>query len=975
MTTVRDSAPPGVADFRFAVPALPPLHVLRQRLITRLDRAEACALILVCAGPGAGKTVLLADWARRCPAPVTWLALTREDDDPPRFWRQFLESAQAAGQEFPPVAWTSGHTVELLDSVYGRSAPGQPRLTVVLDDAHVLTDPGILDGLDRLVARWSHRVQLVLAARSDPLLPLHRYRLAGQSCEIRAVDLAMTTTETRALLRAHDVDLADDDLALLVDRTEGWSAGVRLAALRMQGTPAPAEFVALFAMDQGSIGEYLTQEVLARQPDDVARLLIETSFLDEVSGPLADAITGLPDCGAVLATLARTNSFVIPVDLTRTAFRYHQLFREVLRHLANRQSADRVRLRYSRAAQWYRSCGDLPGAVGWTVRSGDRAAVRQLLVHGGLAEVFVARRPVAATARAELRRIADDEPPAEASAEVRQEFAAARWAIDALTAEPAGRAAALPADLTGAAAQVQVTVVLARLMLGQAAGAADVIDDAAQTLLSSASLTDAVADVRGLRASVLLAQARSRFTAGRFADVEPLLRRALAEAEPDDVPAVHLEILSVLAFVCTSATRMRHAREALDRAAELLAEHPGLPRPVVLDLAVARRAELEADWSTMGAAVDRTLAAGPIHADPGVAGTVAFMQACHLIACGELAQAGALLAHSPALHTPVVGPLGVFRDCRRAEIEILLGRPHTALRLLRQYERSLFAPAAGVTVARAHLALGELAQAQAGISRVLTTPSVFVDRRLTVEALVCGAQIAGRAGEEGRAVDLLDRALQVADGEIVLPFVQARDGLGALLARHPTIAARWPGHPPSPALPGTTETRAGNLTLLDPLTTREEAVLRLMRRPCRRPRSPASWRCPYTPSSRTWPRSTGSRRCAGGGRRCSAPGSSSCSETSHAFRLRCARPAVGHSATPRSRDREGTPVPPRYELRLRELPDHPARQWFADYDVAVEGQVLVVGGELDQSALHGLLERIRVLRLELLDLRRTRGVG
>jgi len=490
MSSVRDVGGSTVTDFRFAVPPLPPLHVSRPRLLARLDEATTNALVLVCAGPGAGKTVLLADWARRREAPVTWLALTHEDDDPPRFWQQFLEGAQAAGQEFPPVAWDTGHTVELLDSVYGRSSPAQPRLTVVLDDAHVLTDARILDGLDRLVERWSHRVQLVMAARSDPLLPLHRHRVAGRTDELRATDLAMTATESRALLRAHDVELADDEVALLVDRTEGWPAGLRLAALRMQGSARPAEFVALFAMDKGSVGEYLTQEVLARQPDDVARLLVETSFLDEVTGPLAEAITGLPDCGAVLAALARTNLFVIPVDVTQTAFRSHQMFREVLRHLADRQSADRVRLRYMRAAQWYRRRGDVPGALWWTVRSGDRDAVRRLLVHGGLAEVFVARRQVTTTTRAELRRVVDDAPAPGTSTTERLEHEAARWAIDAVTAGPTGRVSRPPLPgSTEAAPQVQVTIVLARLMLGQAAGATDAVDDAAEALLNTTSRT------------------------------------------------------------------------------------------------------------------------------------------------------------------------------------------------------------------------------------------------------------------------------------------------------------------------------------------------------------------------------------------------------------------------------------------------------------------------------------------------------
>ena len=168
-----------------------------------------------------------------------------------------------------------------------------------------------------------------------------------------------------------------------------------------------------------------------------------------------------------------------------------------------------------------------------------------------------------------------------------------------------------------------------------------------------------------------------------------------------------------------------------------------------------------------------------------------------------------------------------MRDCRRAEIEILLGRPHTALRLLSEYGSSPFALLTGVTAARAHLALGELRQAQGHISRILNTPSTFIDRRLIVEALVCGAQIADRAADEGRAVDLLDRALRVADGEIVLPFVHAAEGLAALLDRHPTVAARWPARPPRPPVVAATA-RPGTGTLPHPLTAREEAVLRLM---------------------------------------------------------------------------------------------------------------------------------------------------
>jgi LuxR family transcriptional regulator, maltose regulon positive regulatory protein len=819
-----------VADFRFSVPPLPPHHVSRPRLLGFLDEAESAGLTLVSAGAGAGKTVLLTDWARRQDGPVAWLALTSEDDDPRRFWRLFLEGGGVHGQVYPP--WSSGRTVELLDFVYGRGPP-QPRLTVVLDDAHVLTDPQITDGLDRLVRRWSHRVRLLMTARSDPLLPLHRYRLAGQLCEIRAPALAMTEPEAGELLGAHGLSLSERDLRLLTGRTEGWAAGLRLAALRMLGTGHPAEFVALFALDQGSVGEYLTEEVLAQLPHHVTRLLVETSFLEEVTGPLADAVTGMAGCGAVLEGLARTNSFVIPLDPDRTAFRYQQLFREVLRHLANRQPAELVRRRYARAAGWYRRQGDLASALRWTVRSEDPAAIRALLVRGGLAEAFARRQDLAGIG---LHRVADDPPPAGAPPAEHLEFAVARWAAGAVSAEPATAAETvrrlppLHPELEAAEPALRVAATVAQLILAQLAGDHDLLDRTADRLLADPELARPAGAVPGLRAVVLLTLARSRCPAGRLAEVEPLLRRALDQAEQEDtgLPVVVLEVLCTLAFVAASAGRLRHAEAALRRAGAVLDDHAELRPPVTLELAVARRAELAADWTTMGQAVGRALAAGPVYADAGIAAAVAFAQASHLAGLGELARAAALLRHHKAL-TSSSAVLGALRDRELADIEIRLGRPHAALRLVEPHQQAPTTVLVGVTAARAHLALGDLRRALGCVGAVRTTPSELVNRQLAVEAELVEAEIADRAGEEGRAAELVDRALALADGELALPFVRTAAAFSALLSRHPALAGRWPiAAPELPTDPVPAVGTEPAVELPDPLTSRERAVLRLV---------------------------------------------------------------------------------------------------------------------------------------------------
>jgi LuxR family maltose regulon positive regulatory protein len=818
-----------ISDQRFLAPRVPARSVSRTRLLDRLDGADSVAVTVLSAGAGTGKTVLLSEWARRQARPVVWLALTVADNDPRRFWRRFLEGCRAAGQDCPPTAWTADGHGELLDAVFGGSTGPPDRLVMVLDDAHLLTDPEILDGLDQVVRRWSDRVRLLVASRNDPLLPVHRYRLSGQLRELRAAELAMTPAEGRALLAEHGVTLDEDDLRSLTRRTEGWAAGMRLAALRMENMERPGEFVALFAMDQGSVGEYLSAEVLRLLPERVQRLLVSTSFLDDVTGPLADAVTGTEGSGALLASLARANSFVIPLDPARTTFRYHKLFREVLRHLAHLQAPGEERSQYGRAAAWYRGHGDMAGALRWTVQARDAAFTRSLLVHGGLAEAFVRDRNLD---KAGLRQLATVPPPADSSPAELLDYDVAERAIAAISADPSTAAAVLGRlqadrpDLRDADPDLRVADCLAEVMLGREAGAFAAVDAAAERLLSDEDLHPAVKGVPGLLASVLLVQARARFSAGLPQDVEPLLQRALTSVEPG-MPAVELNVLSGLAFAGVSAGRPHSAEDAADRAGTLLDRHPELRRPVMLDLALAHRAHGEADLAGMAAAMERVHAVRPGYADTGEAATVAFVQATFLAASGELGQARELLRNSPALAARGTGLGGALRDCLLATVEIGLGHPRAALQTLHRHQGTSLAIVTAVVTAYAHIALGDLDRAAALVRTVTTTPSPYVTRQLLVASILCEAEISHRRGEHGRTLELLDRALHLGGEDIVLPFVQATDALAPVLARHPILAARWPA-PLSTPLPTPAPGAPSTVSLPDPLTPREQAVLRLM---------------------------------------------------------------------------------------------------------------------------------------------------
>jgi LuxR family maltose regulon positive regulatory protein len=352
------------------VPRPRPGFLLRPRLLGRLAEGAGRELVLVCTPAGFGKTTLLGDWARRSQQPVSWLSLDVGDNDPTRFWRYVAAALgeTAAGLGEPVAPLLAGPQVAPLEAVVTgliNGLAGLPdRRALVLDDYHVIEAPPVHHSLGLLLDRLPAQLQVVLASRADPPLPLARLRARGQLLELRERDLRFTSEETAALLReGAGLDLPAASLAALSARTEGWIAGLQLAALSLQGRTDPAGFVATFSGSNRYVLDYLTEEVLTQQPDQLVRFLLETSVLDRLSGPLCDAVTGQAGSQALLERIERANLFLVALDDERRWWRYHRLFADLLRARLQQAQPDRVPALHRNAAAWLEEHGLIDDAV------------------------------------------------------------------------------------------------------------------------------------------------------------------------------------------------------------------------------------------------------------------------------------------------------------------------------------------------------------------------------------------------------------------------------------------------------------------------------------------------------------------------------------------------------------------------------------------------------------------------------------
>ena len=355
--------------------------VQRPGLIEYLSAHVTAKLVLVEAPAGFGKTTLAAQW-RASPAerrPFAWVSLDPADNDPGRLWWHVVSALQRACPGFAAEEVLGTLRVQVPEFtatvlprlVNALAALGAP-VVLVLDDYHVITGRACHQQLNFLLAHLPASVQLVLATRVDPPLRLGRLRAAGQVLDIRDGQLRLATAHVAALVNAvSGVRLTGPDLAVLVERTEGWPAGVYLAALSLRGHPAPSEFIGQFSGDNRFIGDFLAEEVLNRQPPEVRQFLVRTSVLHRFSAPLGAAVSGVANAAEILDLLERDNLFIVPLDETRQWFRYHHLFRQALRSHLARAEPDLVPDLHHAASAWHQLHGSADEAIEHARASGD----------------------------------------------------------------------------------------------------------------------------------------------------------------------------------------------------------------------------------------------------------------------------------------------------------------------------------------------------------------------------------------------------------------------------------------------------------------------------------------------------------------------------------------------------------------------------------------------------------------------------
>ncbi len=626
---------PGGADrvlqAKIMAPSVPGWMVPRPRLEKRIDEGTAGPLTVVTGPPGAGKTMAVASWAAAKPGPVAWVTLDHYDSNPKVFWATVVAALRNAGVTLRRVsaapARTAGADHVFLLRLASELAAQDPPVALVLDDLHLLAGTGLMDGLQYLLRNARPGLRLVACSRADPLLPLHRYRLAGELTEIRASELAFSVPEAGLLMAQHGITLPPRTLELLTNRDEGWAAGLRLAAISLDDHPDPGQFIKELAAENSAIAGYLVEEALNNQPPEIRDLLLKTSILDRVNSGIAGELTG-HEQASTLAALVRANAFVQP--LGNGWYRYHSLFAEVLRLKLRLECPGEMPDLRRRAARWYQVNGLLLDAVRQAVAAEDWPLAAQMVLdelaigqlsepHDPLADCFrqmpynptwtgpqsaliaaalalADLAPVAACAALDvaeeiLGRLPDDtETPARLAAAVLRLMVARRagdlGAAAAATDKVSGLVSKLPGDILTRHAEIHTEVLSARGVVqfwsGHFDEAAASLDAGTAAAALSGSMSERT-DCHGYLALLEALRGRLNRAAELAAEAGPAGQDGIGMARPACGAA---EV--ALALVHLERNERHDARDRLKRADAALRVRPDRLVGAAACLVVAR---------------------------------------------------------------------------------------------------------------------------------------------------------------------------------------------------------------------------------------------------------------------------------------------------------------------------------------------------------------------------------------------------
>ncbi len=781
-----------IATARCSAPRLAADVVERDRLFEVLDRGIGGPLTLITGPPGAGKTTLLSSWLARgtVPAAVAWLSVDRTDATPAQFWSAVIEAVDQAGE---PRATSrigrlgldgSDFPAPLADALATRVTP----LVLILDDFHELAAPEVPGQLDALLRHPPPMLRLVIASRADPRLSLPRLRVQGRMTELRGADLALTVHEAGCMFALAGLTVAGDQVAALRAKTEGWAAGLRLAALLLETTTDVDELVQTFAGDEHSVADYLVDEVLQHQPAQIRDFLLRTSVADPLS---VEARSTHPppngsDGAATLDMLERSNAFVSRVGDARGLYRYHRMFGELLRSQLRHRMPDLFKLQHRSAARWYARGGALPVAARHALAAGDCALAGNLLTTSWPTLLIHGDAPVAGELIASLPRGVVTADP---------ELSLAAACIHLESGELAtGRDYLRIADNTAAAvkpkrrAEFTLTRAIADLYDARAVGDFERVRASADALVLGYASAVVALDGRERRALALLHMGIAEMWTGGHRHARTALEDALGLARHAEREYLTFCILAALALLEAVSGALVSAAALAEEAGGLAARRGWSARGPAASARCAL-AICTYHWNALGDA-QRSLAAAEsvlgTAGDPALSVLVSLTRVRVALRSGDAEQAaGALGAAERAVAEFAVSPwLEIRVAAARADVLIAAGSPGDARDLATARMPSGRWAETELVWARVALETGDPKGAAHIARSALDGALAFADPSTAIEIRAVGAVAEHRRGDDDAALQLLEQALALAEPQQDLaPFLSVGPAVRELLVR------------------------------------------------------------------------------------------------------------------------------------------------------------------------------------------------